>query len=338
VRRGVIVKLVAVGLAASAVAFAFAFFIPWLPMSASREAGRIDFVFWLVSIICIGIFAVVAAGLLYAIVKFRARPDDDSDGAPIHGHTGLEIAWTAVPAVLVVVISIASAVALAQNDTLPKRHLVVDVTGQQFAWSFTYPGYKNLASSTLRLPVDEAVELKLTAKDVNHSFWVPEFRQKQDAVPGITTRLVVTPTRVGTYPLICTELCGLGHALMRARVVVMKPDAFRAWATGQKQAISGPPSSGGGKAVFASNGCGSCHSFKPAGATAKVGPDLDDLAAEASRAGKPLESFVHESIVDPNAYVEKGFQPNLMPHTYAQLPKDQLSSLVQFLVSGSKKS
>jgi cytochrome c oxidase subunit 2 len=107
--------LVVIGLAAAAVAFAVAFFVPWLPTPASKQADRIHFVFWFVSIICIGIFALVAAALLYSIVRFRAGPDDDSDGAPIHGHTGLEIAWTAVPAVLVAAISVVSAVALAQN-------------------------------------------------------------------------------------------------------------------------------------------------------------------------------------------------------------------------------
>src|SRR5438874_13013283 len=93
VRRGVLVRVVAVGLGAAAVAFAVAFFVPWLPTPASKEADRIDFVFWFVSVICICIFALVASVILYAIVRFRARPDDDSDGQPIHGHTGLEIAW-----------------------------------------------------------------------------------------------------------------------------------------------------------------------------------------------------------------------------------------------------
>src|SRR5918912_378867 len=115
-RRGVLVRLVVFGLGAAAVAFAVAFFVPWLPTPASKEADRIDFVFWFVSVICIGIFALVAAALLYAILRFRARPDDDSDGPPIHGHTGLEIAWTAVPAVLVTAISIVSAIVLAKDD------------------------------------------------------------------------------------------------------------------------------------------------------------------------------------------------------------------------------
>ena len=337
-RRGLIVRLVAVALVAATAAGAVAYFVPWFPTPAAQQADRVDFVFWFVTIICIGIFSIVASVIVYAVFQFRAPPDDDSDGPPIHGHTGIEIAWTAVPAVLVAAISVASAVALAKNDHLPKHHIVVEVTAQQFAWKFTYPGYHGLESGTLRLPVDEAVELKLHALDVIHSFWVPQFRQKQDAVPGITTRLVITPKRIGTYPVICTELCGLGHALMRSRAIVMKPQAFEAWA--REQQPSGGGGGGGnaaGKAAFAKGGCGGCHTFGPAGSTGTTGPDLGKLATYAQRAGKPLESFVRESIVSPSAYVEKGF-PNVMPKGFdKQFSKAELDALVQFLVSGSKK-
>ena len=339
-RRGVLVRLVAVGLAAAVVAFAVAYFVPWLPTPASKQADRIDFVFWFVTVICVGIFALVTAVILYSVVRFRARPDDDSDGAPIHGHTGLEIAWTAVPAVLVTAISIVSAVALAQNDHLPKKHVRVNVTAQQFTWSFSYPAYQGLTVSTLRLPLDEAVELKMQSKDVIHSFWVPQFGQKQDVVPGITTRLVLTPKRLGAYAVACTELCGEGHALMRAEAIVMKPKAFAAWLKSQQKAVAqgnqASPAGGPGLSVFKSSGCAGCHTFKPAGSNATTGPDLDNLRADAQRAGKPLELFVRESIVDPNAYIEKGYQPNIMPSTFKSLPKQQLDALVQFLIKGAK--
>jgi cytochrome c oxidase subunit II len=340
VRRGVLVRLVAVGLGAAAVAFAVAFFVPWLPTPAAKEADRIDFIFWFVSIICIAIFALVAAVILYAVVRFRARPDDDSDGAPIHGHTGLEIAWTAVPAVLVTAISVASAVALAQNDRLPKNHMRVNVTAQQFAWSFSYPKYKGLTSSMLRLPIHKAVELKLRSLDVIHSFWVPQFGQKQDAVPGITTRLVITPKRLGTYPVVCTELCGEGHAVMRTTAVVMTSKAFAAWVKAQQAAVAkanqAPAGAGPGLAVFKSAGCAGCHTFKPAGSTGTTGPDLDNLTAAARGTGQQLEPFVRQSILDPNANIAKGYQPNIMPSTFDSLPKSQLDALVQFVVKGQK--
>ena len=332
-------RLVAVGLGAAAVATAVALFVPWLPTPASEQADRIDFVFWFVTVICIAIFALVVAVILYAVVRFRARPDDDSDGAPIHGHTGLEIAWTAVPAILVTAIAVVSAVALAQNDRLPKKHIRVNVTAQQFAWTFQYPASKGLTTSSLRLPLGEAVELKMQSKDVIHSFWVPQFGQKQDVVPGITTRLVITPKRLGTYPVVCTELCGEGHALMRSQAIVMKPAAFAAWVKAAQQAAakaSGGAAGGGpGLAVFNNQGCSACHTFKPAGSSATTGPDLDNLAADAQRAGQPLDAFVRESIIDPNAYIEKGYQPNIMPRTFKLLPKQQLDALVQFL-TGAK--
>jgi cytochrome c oxidase subunit 2 len=342
-RRGLIVRLVAVALGAAAVAFAVAFFIPWLPTPAAEQADRIDFVFWFVTVICIAIFGVVVSTILYAVVRFRRRPDDDSDGAPIHGHTKLEIVWTAIPAILVTAISIVSAVALAQNDRLPKRHLVVDVTAQQFAWKFTYPKLGGVSSPTLRLPIHEAAELRLKSLDVNHSFWVPEFRQKQDAVPGITTRVVITPKRIGHYPVICTELCGLGHAVMRSRAIVMKRNDFAAWVKSQRSGGGGGGQTGGGggggntdaKALFEQNGCSGCHTFKPAGSNGTTGPDLDKLPQYAQRAGKPLQPFVRQSILDPGAYVEKGFQ-NVMPPFKGKLSDAELNALVAFLTGKGK--
>jgi cytochrome c oxidase subunit II len=229
-RRGSIVQLILFALVASAAGLALALVPGWLPEQASDEAGRIDFVFWFVTAICVFIFAIVAAVLIYAVFKFRAPPDDDSDGPPIHGHTGLEIVWTAVPTVLVTAIAIVSAIVLAKDDAAGANPLRVDVFAQQFFWSYSYPGYENKKSSILRLPVNRSVVLRMHAKDVLHSFWVPEFRQKQDLVPGIQPTLHITPNKLGTYPVICTELCGLGHGLMRSRVIVMKPGAFEAWA------------------------------------------------------------------------------------------------------------
>jgi cytochrome c oxidase subunit II len=231
VRRGSIVQLIVIGVLAGAIASALALIPDWLPRPASDEAGRIDFVFWFVTGICIFVFAIVAAVSVMAVWKFRAKPDDDSDGPPIHGHTGLEIAWTAVPTLLVTAIAIVSAIVLAKDDAQGADPLRVNVTAQQFFWSYRYPSYGNKESSVLRLPVDRSVVLRMTSKDVIHSFWVPEFRQKQDVVPGIHPTLHITPNRVGTYPVVCTELCGLGHALMRSRAIVMEPDKFEAWAS-----------------------------------------------------------------------------------------------------------
>ena len=249
-RAGPIIRVVLAALLFAAAATAVAIFIPWLPDQASKEAERIDFVFWFVTAICIAIFAVVAALSVYSLVKFRAKPDDDSDGPPVHGHTGIEIVWTVIPLVLVLAMIVVSSVALAQNDREPSNAMRVEILGQQFAWIVAYPppnaaddvdGFicfdpgsgavdeRCKASPNLMLPVDRPARLYLTARDVIHSFWVPEFRQKQDAVPGLVTEITVTPTKTGNFRFICTELCGHGHALMRTRAIVTSQSKFESW-------------------------------------------------------------------------------------------------------------
>ena len=225
--------MVLVGAAVGVALALVAVLIPWLPPADSAEALKIDDVYWFVTIICIVIFALVAGVSLYAVWKFRAAPDDTDDGAPIHGHTGLEVVWTAVPAALVTAITIYSGIVLNQIDTVPKDHRVVEVTGQQFAWSFHYPD-SNVTSGVLALPIGQTTELKLQAKDVIHSFWVPEWRMKEDAVPGITTNVLVTPTKEGTFTVICTELCGLGHAVMRAQALVFSQADYEKWVSDEK--------------------------------------------------------------------------------------------------------
>jgi cytochrome c oxidase subunit 2 len=271
--------LVAIALAVAAVTTGIAVFIDWLPDQASEEREGIDFVLWLTIAICIGVFAIVAAISIYAGLKFRVQPDDDSDGPPIHGHTGIEILWTAVPTVLVTVIAVVSAIVLAQNDRAGDNPLRVNVLAQQFAWSFEYPENGRVRSPTLYLPVDRSAKLFLRTRrnDVIHSFWVPEFGQKQDVVPGITTTIVVTPTKEGEYRLICTELCGPGHALMRTKSIVVSQREFEQWARRQARgAARGGEDEENPEQLFVSN-CGSCHTLAKARTAGQVGPPLDGL-------------------------------------------------------------
>ncbi len=329
-RRGSVIQLVLLGLVAAAITTAVALLIPWLPVAAGKEAQRIDFVFWFTTAIAIGVFAVVAAVLTFEVWKFRARPGDDSDGPPTHGHTGLEIAWTTVPAVLVTAISIVSAVILSQNGHATANPFHVEVIGQQFAWTFTYPN--GTSSGSLTIPEGRSTILDITSKDVIHSFWVPQLAQKQDAVPGQHNRLVITPVETGTFPVICTELCGLGHALMRSHVDILSPADFAKW-----EANGGKTTTDPGLAVFQQNGCGGCHTLQAAGANGKVGPDLDNLKQEATKANRgPLAAFVKESIVNPAAYLEPGYTDQ-MPHTFGQqIPAASLDQLVQYLVANAK--
>lgn len=337
-RRSSIASLVGLGIVSGGIATAVALFVPWLPVSASKEAGRIDFEIWFTVGICIFIFAIVAAAILYAVVHFRAAPDDDSDGPPIHGHTGLEIAWTVIPTILVTAIGITSAIVLSRDDAVAKDALHVNVVAQQFTWTFSYPDANNLTSATLMLPRGRETVLRFQSKDVIHAFFVPEFRENEDIVPGLTTSINVTPTRDGTYPVICNELCGLGHATMRSTAIVMAPAAFAKWLESQSSAVASPSPATAGAAVFKNNGCAACHTFTPAAATGKVGPDLDKLAQYARQAHQPLESFVTTSITDPNAYIQPGYPRNVMPQTFGKaLSKQQLDALVAYLINSGKK-
>jgi cytochrome c oxidase subunit 2 len=313
--------LVAIALAVAAVTTGIAIFIDWLPDQASEEREGIDFVLWLTVAICIGVFAIVAAISIYAGLKFRVRPDDDSDGPPIHGHTGIEILWTAVPTVLVTIIAVVSAVVLARNDRAGDNPLRVNVLAQQFAWSFEYPQNGDVRSPTLYLPVDRSTKLYLTTRenDVIHSFWVPEFGQKQDVVPGMTTTLVVTPTKEGEYRLICTELCGLGHALMRTKSVVVSQPEFERWARDQARgAGAGGEDGEDPEQLFVSN-CGSCHVLTKAQTEGRVGPPLDGLEL-------------------PRAAIEQQIRRGGggMPPFEGTLSDAQIEALVQYLTGSSE--
>src|SRR2546430_17261296 len=148
------------------------------------------------------------------------------------------------------------------------------------------------------------------SKDVIHSFWVPEFGQKQDFVRGIETKLVITRKRLGTYPIACTELCGEGHALMRSEAVVMKPAAFMAWVKAQEKAAAsaaqGSAGGGAGLAAFNSNGCSACQTYKPAGPTATRGPDLRNHPPDARRAREALGPILPQGIGVPHASHQQG--------------------------------
>ncbi len=329
-RKTLYIQLLLLSVVIGAITFVISLVvISWLPKVASEEGERIDAIYLFTSIICIVIFAIVAAVTIYAMFKFRAKPGELEDGKPIHGHTGIEIMWTLIPTILVTAIGIWSAIVVVQNDDLPDDHRIVAVQAQQFAWSFTYnderDGLGGMQVGELVVRVNEPLELHMTSPDVIHAFWVPEWRQKQDVVPGITTFYRITPTEEGVFPIICTELCGLGHSVMRNQVRVLNDEAFEAWATEIRSAVDG----GGetlGKSVFQNQGCAACHALADAGATGAIGPDLDSVLT-----GQSAEA-IRQSIVDPNAVISEGFAEGVMP-PYGAVPEDQLEALVDYLAT-----
>jgi cytochrome c oxidase subunit II len=231
-----IVKMLLVTIALTAVISAVMVPINWNGQGASAEAPKIDHLLNVMIVLSAFVFSLVMVMLFYALWKFKAKPGDESDGEAIHGNTRLEIAWTLIPTVIVLFAGGYSWKVLDDIEEPVKDHLTVDVFSQQYAWSFAYPG-KDYAwkEGEFHVPVNRQVQFKMHAQDVIHSFWVPEWRIKKDNVPGIVTTAIVTPDKVGTYQLVCTELCGFGHATMRAKVVVESPAKFSKWVDGLDQ-------------------------------------------------------------------------------------------------------
>jgi cytochrome c oxidase subunit 2 len=352
VTSGTLIRVIVISGVATALGIALGLSINWFPQAASKQAGPID-TLWDVLLICsVPIFVIVCAVVLTSIVKFRMRPgEEELDGPPIHGKTKLEVVWTTIPALLLLGLCTYAYLVLHDIEKAPAHgasnapEIRVAVTGQQFAWSFAYATdargrriapAKQVKSAQLYLPLGQSVEFDVRSVDVLHDFWVPDFRMKIDAVPGIVTHYRVTPTKLGRHPIVCAELCGLGHAFMRNTAHVVPraqfPRLLAKMAVAQHIVTGGTAGGGGpnlaaGKTVFTGvGGCGACHTLADANTTGAIGPDLDKYLKSRDKA------FIHKSIVDPQAYVEKGFPANTMPPNFAStLSKDQIDAVVNYL-------
>ena len=227
------------GLIASAIGIAIGLAIEWFPESASTQAGPIDHLYDVLIWTSVPVFVTVTIIVLFSVRNFKMRPGEEQlDGPPIHGNTRLEVIWTAIPAIILVVLCSYAWVVLTDiEEAQGQDEMRVNVVGQQFAWTFEYPqaGGKPIKSTQLYLPKDRPVRFYVKALDVIHDFWVPAFRMKIDAVPGIETKIRVTPNRLGTYPVVCAELCGLGHAVMRSTAHVLERGEFDRWLAEQAQ-------------------------------------------------------------------------------------------------------
>lgn len=236
-----IAKMLAATVALAAVMSAVMVSIDWDGQQASTAAPKVDDLLNVMIVLSSFVFSLVMVMLFYALWKFKAKPGDESDGEPIHGNTRLEVAWTLIPTIIVLFGAGYSWSVLNDIERTEGDPITVDVFSQQYAWSFGYPGKGNAYSQgELHVPLDRQVHFKMHALDVIHSFWVPEWRIKKDNVPGITTTAIVTPDKPGAYQLICTELCGFGHAAMRAKVVVEPPAEFRKWIAGLGETVPDP--------------------------------------------------------------------------------------------------
>ncbi len=243
-----LLQLALIGSVAALVGVGLGLLVDWFPTQGSEEAEQIDTLYDVLLAASIPIFVLVMTVAIYSVVKFRARPGDTGDGPPIHGNTMLEIVWVTVPFLLVTALAVYGWIVLEDIEEPRSDALVVEVTGEQFTWSFAYPeedGGQPVRSNELMLPVDRQVDFKINTEDVIHSFWVPAFRLKSDTVPGITTEIRVTPSQEGTYDVVCAELCGIGHSTMRQSVTVLPADEFDGWLADEQQALA---AAGGGEA------------------------------------------------------------------------------------------
>jgi cytochrome c oxidase subunit II len=336
--RGHLKELLAIGLIASVIGVALGLIIDWFPTQASEESEKIDTLWDVLIIVSVPIFVLVIVVVLYSVWRFHMKPgEEELDGPPIHGNTKLEIIWTAIPAIILVALCSYADIVLTDIEKADADALEVRVVGEQFTWTFFYKDEngKEFGSPQLYVPRGQQVNFTVQSRDVIHDFWVPAFRLKIDAVRGIDTHVRITPKTPGQYPVVCAELCGLGHSVMRQTAHVVEPDEFTQWV--QERAAGGGGGEEGdetggqaaapdGKTVFNESGCGGCHQLSDAGTTGGTGPNLDEGLADKDAA------FIKQSIVDPDAEITPGFDAGLMPKAFKdQLQPAELEALVKYL-------
>jgi len=320
----VIILTVLVGLGLSNAGF--------MPDVASLQGRFIDqlfqFHFWVIAFL----FALIVGFMLYSIVFFRRKDGDESDADHIEGNNALEVTWTIVPLITVLGVAVLGANTLAKVTAINPQALEIKVIGQQWSWRFEYPD-SGVVSDVLVLPQGQQALLQMESLDVLHSFWVPEFRVKQDLVPGSTTEVRITPTEIGDYTVRCAEVCGLKHTYMLADVQVVSESEFNTWLADQAAVASDPVARG--QKVYEQYGCKACHTLD---GSALVGPsflnayghmvELDDGTTVLVD-----DIYIYNSIVDPNSQIVAGYSP-AMPQNFAdQLSDEQIADLIEFMKS-----
>jgi cytochrome c oxidase subunit 2 len=340
--RAAVVPMVVIVLVSSTVGIILGLLIDWFPTPASTQADPIDTLWDVLVIASVPIFVGVQAFVLYCVWRFRMRPGQElQDGAPIHGNTMLEVVWTIIPAVIILGLCTYAFFVLEDIEEAKAGEWRINVTGQQFTWTFEYPeaitGGEPVRSAQLYVPENQPVHFHVQSQDVLHDFWIPAWRMKIDAVPGLTSKVRMTPNRLGRYSIVCAELCGIGHAYMRQTANVISQADFDRWLE-EKQSRGGAAGGGeaggeeiDGKTLFIEgNGeaaaCGACHTLADAGTSATTGPDLDESLADMT------PEQIREAIADPNAEVARGFSEGIMPDNYEQLlSPEELDALVKYM-------
>ena len=287
-----------------------------MPIEASLQAIPVDWM-WNMDMGPIAfLFALIMVPLVYSLIVFRRKKGDTTDAEHTEGNTTLEITWTVIPLMIVIVYAYLGAYTLGETRVVDPNALVINVTAHQWDWSFSYP--EGFSSNELHLPINKQVVLEMQSLDVIHSFWVPEFRIKQDVVPGHITEYRITPDLLGKYTVRCAELCGTSHAYMERPVIVTSQGDYDSWVKQQAATEAALVAQGGpeaGKALVAQNGCGGCHSID---GSKLVGPTWRGLFGSKVKLtnGSVVtadEAYLIESIAKPSAKVVDGFPDHVMP-------------------------
>jgi cytochrome c oxidase subunit II len=306
-----------------------------IPSIFAPESTPADSIFHLslfVLAITGGIFVVVAGLLTWALIRYRARGDDTSEPPQIYGSTQVELAWTVVPILIVVVLFLTTAriIFAIQDAPKPKSALDVTVVGHQFWWEFRYPKLGIVTANELHVPVGSATFLHLLSADVMHSFWVPQLAGKTDVIPNHPNETWIEPQRTGLYLGQCAQFCGIEHAKMLLRVYVDTPAQFAAWVKDQQQAGIQDPQVAAGRQIFETHACTNCHAIAGTAAAGRFGPDLTHLASRATIASGAVPNTpanLREWIKDPDHFKEGVLMPAM------QLNDSDIDELVAYLDS-----
>ena len=314
------------------------------PLAAAEEATISDESFQLLTILGTPVFTFVVAVLIYSLVKFRARGNALENGAPIRNNDRAAAVWLTITGGLCVLVIIHPGLTgLAKFQGNRNADLVVKVTGRQWAWDLSYPAYNITGVTELVLPVNKRIKFEVTSADVLHSFWIPAFRNKIDAVPGLVTTMYVTPDKLESYQrdfnlrVQCTEICGTQHAAMSAPIRIVGQSEFETWVKEQGVVADDPVARGA--ALAKSQGCTACHSTD--GRTI-VGPTWQNLYGsevvfEDGMTTQADDAFLREFIINPDFQVIKGFSKGIMPSTFGKtLTGDQIDDLIAYIKSLSK--
>ena len=308
----------------------------WIPESASNLAASVDNITLFVAIVSVFFFVLISVVLVAFAIKYRRR-SEDQETAYITSNELIEIIWTVIPSVLLMVIFAWGWIAFKELRNPPPEAVEVNVVAKQWIWQFEYfNGKKSL--NELYVQHNKPVRLIMRSEDVLHSFFVPQFRVKQDILPGIYTQLWFTPTKVGTFDLLCAEYCGAGHSQMLASVKVLSPEAFTRWEKGDElgedsvAVVSTASPAERGKDLYSQRGCLACHSVD---GKKMIGPSFKNLygATETLEDGSSVEvdeNYLRESIYEPQAKMVKGYAPS-MPSFKGILSEDEVTALIEYI-------